>query len=64
MGTKENNSDTAVKYLGKSLLAVIIGIIICFLATIGYNTYISVSQEKIEVQTNLNSNSTNLNSID
>lgn len=58
MGTKENSNDVAVKYLGKSLLAVIIGIIICFLATIGYNTYISISQEKIEVNaSNINSNS-------
>lgn len=57
MGTKENGNEIAVKYLGKSLLAVIIGIIICFLATIGYNTYISVSQEKIEVNaSNINSN--------
>lgn len=57
MGTKENGNEIAVKYLGKSLLAVIIRIIICFLATIGYNTYISVSQEKIEVNaSNINSN--------
>ena len=57
MGTKENGNEIAVKYLGKSLLAVIIVIIICFLATIGYNTYISVSQEKNEVNaSNINSN--------
>lgn len=46
----KDTSELAVRYLGRALLAVIIGIIICFLTTIGYNTYISISQEKIEVQ--------------
>lgn len=32
-----------------------VGLIVCFLATIGYNTYISFTKEKIEVQA-LNSN--------
>lgn len=57
MNTKDT-SELAVTYLGRALLAVIIGIVICFLTTIGYNTYISISQEKIEVQA-MNSNSTN-----
>ena len=63
MSTKDSSNDIAVKYLGKALLSVILGIIVCFLATIGYNTYISISQEKIEVQAT-NSNSTNLNDVD
>ena len=55
MSTKDGN-DIAVRYLGRALLAVILGIVICFLTTIGYNTYVSISQEKIEVQaTNSNS---------
>lgn len=63
MSAKDADNNIAVTYLGRALLAVIIGIVICFLATIGYNTYITVSQEKIEVQTT-NSNSTKLNNIE
>jgi len=34
-----------------------VGLILCFLATIGYNTYINVTKERIEVtSTNSNSN--------
>ena len=58
MSTKDTTSELAVKYLGRTSLALIIGITMCFLAVIGYNTYISFSQEKIEVQT-ANSNLSN-----
>jgi len=57
VSTKDNN-DIAVKYLGRISITLVVGVIICFLAVIGYNTYISVTQEKIEVQT-VNSNFTN-----
>ena len=55
---KAANNEVAVEYLGKALISVIIGIIICFLATIGYNTYISVTDKKIEVRAT-NSNTSN-----
>ncbi|MCI8486991.1 MAG: hypothetical protein HFJ20_08110 [Clostridia bacterium] len=45
---KKRNTDTVTIILA-------VGIIVCFLATIGYNTYISLTKEKIEVKT-LNSN--------
>ena len=40
------------KFLGWALILLIIGFVICFLATIGYNTYITYSQDnkKIEVR--------------
>ena len=57
LSTKESSSnDVAVKYLGCSLIILILGIVLCYLASLGYNTYIRVSQEKIEVHTT-NSNS-------
>ena len=59
METKHNDSNTlAIKYLGWTLILTIVFVGLYALATIGYNTYISFSQEKIEVQAT-NSNSTN-----
>lgn len=42
----------AVKYLGISLIFLIVGIVLCFLASLGYNTYIKFqdNHKKIEVQ--------------
>lgn len=42
----------AVKYLGVSLIFLIVGIVLCFLASLGYNTYIKFqdNHKKIEVQ--------------
>ena len=62
MNTNDSNV-VAVRYLGIALIALIIGIVICFLASLDYNTYIKYSDEKIEVRTE-NSNSTYLNTID
>ena len=64
LSTKDTSNDIAVKYLGRALLSVILGIIVCFLATIGYNTYVSVSQEKIEVQATNSNSIKNLNTLD
>lgn len=50
------SNDIAVKYLGRALIALIVGIVMCFLASLGYNTYIRLSQKEIEVQST-NSNS-------
>lgn len=57
LSTKDTTSnDIAVKYLGRALIALIIGIVLCFLASLGYNGYIRWSQKEIEVQaTNSNS---------
>ena len=63
MSTKDATAnDIAVKYLGRALIALIIGIVICFLASLSYNTYIRFSQKEIEVQAT-NSNSQNNNII-
>ena len=63
MKTKEDSNVVAVKYLGKALICLIVGIVLCFLASLGYNTYIKYSDKKIEVRAE-NSNSTNLNTLD
>lgn len=57
LSTKDTTSnDIAVRYLGRALIALIIGIVLCFLASLGYNTYIRWSQKEIEVHAE-NSNS-------
>ena len=58
-----DNSVVAVKYLGRTSLALVIGMVICFLASLGYNTYVKYTDKKIEVRTE-NSNSTQLNTHD
>ena len=63
MSTKDvTSNDIAVRYLGRALIALIVGIVLCFLASLGYNGYIRWSQKEIEVRAE-NSNS-NLNEID
>ena len=49
----------AVRFLGLALIFLIIGITLCFLASIGYNTYVKYhdKDKKIEVRAE-NSNST------
>ena len=63
MRKKEDSNVVAVRYLGRALICLIIGIVLCFLASLGYNTYIKYSNKKIEVQAQ-NSNSTSLNTIE
>ena len=59
-----NDSNVvAVRYLGRALIALILGMVVCFLASLGYNTYIKYSDKKIEVQAE-NSNSTYLNTLE
>ena len=43
----------AVKYLGTALIFLIIGIVLCFLASLSYNTYVKFQDrhKKIEVRT-------------
>ncbi len=42
----------AVRYLGIALIFLIVGIVVCFLSSLGYNTYIKYHDinKKIEVQ--------------
>ena len=44
-------SILAVKFLGSALIALIIGFVVCFLAVLGYNTYIRFhsNRKKVEV---------------
>ena len=44
-------SILAVKFLGIALIALIVGIVLCFLASLGYNTYLKIQDKnkKIEV---------------
>ena len=47
-----NAEVLAVRYLGIALIFLIVGIVLCFLASLGYNTYIRFQDKhkKIEVQ--------------
>lgn len=58
-----NNDTVAVKYLGRTSFALVVGMVICFLASLGYNTYVKYTDKKIEVQAT-NSNSTYLNTVE
>ena len=51
----------AVKFLGIALIALIVGIVLCFLASLGYNTYVKYHdiKKKIEVRTHNSNNNTN-----
>lgn len=54
----DNTSEKiAVQYLGKSLIIVLVGIFIYAIASVGYDFYISISKEKIEVSTTNTTNS-------
>ena len=49
----------AIKMLGMALILLIIGIVLCFLASLGYSTYIKCSNKKNEVHAeNSNKNDT------
>lgn len=57
LNTKEiSNNTVAVKYLGRALISLIVGIIIVILAILGYNSNINITKKGIEVQSQ-NSNS-------
>lgn len=47
-----NAEILAVRYLGIALIFLIVGIVVCFLASLGYNTYLKFQDKhkKIEVQ--------------
>lgn len=51
----------AVQFLGIALICLIVGIVLCFLASLGYNTYLKFQDKnkKIEVHAE-NSNSNKL----
>jgi len=46
-----NTESLAVLFLGIALISLIVGIVLCFLASLGYNTYLKIQndQKKIEV---------------
>ena len=46
-------SILAVKFLGTALITLIVGFVVCFLAVLGYNTYVRFhsDKKKIEVST-------------
>lgn len=45
-------NEIATRYLGLSLIFLIVGIVLCFLANLGYSSYIKLqsADKKIEVQ--------------
>ncbi len=40
----------AIKFLGTALILLIIGIVVCFLASLGYNTYIKYNDNKKKLE--------------
>lgn len=53
----ENETVIAINYLGIALISLIFGIVLCFLASLGYNTYIRYQDKKKEIEVcSLNSN--------
>lgn len=59
----DDSNVMAVKYLGRVSVVLAVGFALCFLASLGYNTYITYTGKKIEVRTE-NSNSTYLNTVE
>ena len=62
-----NNNVTAVRYFDRDLISLIVGILICFLASLCYNTYIKYSDKKTdkkifeEFKNNLKENNKTIN---
>ncbi|MFQ8989024.1 MAG: hypothetical protein ACLR6T_10130 [Intestinibacter sp.] len=56
-----DTATLAVQFLGIALICLIVGIVLCFLASLGYNTYMKFQDrhKKIEVHAE-NSNSNKL----
>ena len=52
---KHQAETTAVEYLGRTTISLVVCFTLCFLSVIGYNTYVKLQDKKIEVQT-MNSN--------
>ena len=50
MSEKMEVSLLAVKYLGTALISLIVGFVICFLAALGYTTYIRFQDKKKEIE--------------
>ena len=43
---KKDETSLTIKFLGTALILLITGIVVCFLASLGYNTYIKYSDNK------------------
>lgn len=52
----------AVKFLGIALVLLIVGIILCFLASLGYNTYIKYSDDNKKIE--VHAQNSNLDKLD
>ena len=46
----------AVKYLGTALIALIVGFVVCFLAVLGYNTYIRFHSKNKKIEASATKN--------
>lgn len=61
-----DSNSVAVRFLGWTFIITIIGIVLYALASLGYNTYLSYTDnnKKIEVRTENSNSSTHLNTIE
>ena len=51
----------AVKYLGTALIFLIVGIVLCFLASLGYNTYVKYQDKNKKIEALAQNSNSNLN---
>ena len=46
----DDSNGLAVKYLGTISVILAVGLVLCFLASLGYNTYITYSGNKTKIK--------------
>lgn len=56
-----DTATLAVMYLGRALMASIIGFVVCILAALGYNTYIKYQDKNKKIEALAQNSNQNLN---
>ena len=58
----QEDGQLAVKFLGIISVILVLGFIVCFLASLGYNTYIKYSDDNKKIE--VHAQNSNLNKLD
>jgi len=58
----QEDGQLAVKFLGIISIILVLGFILCFLASLGYNTYIKYSDDNKKIE--VHAQNSNLNKLD
>jgi len=56
-----DTATLAVTYLGIALISLIVGIVLCFLASLGYNTYVKYQDKNKKIEALAQNSNPNLN---